>query len=69
MKTASLVKRAGGKIVAATMLNTTDKIIGHIAGLLNLAEDLSLRIKGLSGFDHVTDTFYRYQVALEDGGG
>lgn len=50
------------------MLHTTDKIIRHKVGLLNLAEELgnvskACQIMGLS-----RDTFYRYKDAVEDGG-
>lgn len=50
------------------MLNTTDKIIKHKVGLLNLAEELgnvskTCKVMGLS-----RDTFYRYKSAVEDGG-
>lgn len=50
------------------MLNTTDKIIKHKVGLLNLAEELgnvsqACKMMGLS-----RDTFYRYKSAVEEGG-
>jgi len=50
------------------MINSTDKLIKHKVGLLNLAEELNnisqaCRIMGLS-----RDTFYRYQEAVEAGG-
>jgi len=50
------------------MLHTTDKIIKHKVGLLNLAEELgnvskACQVTGLS-----RDTFYRYKSAVEDGG-
>lgn len=50
------------------MLNTTDKIIKHKVGLLNLAEELgnvsqACKVMGLS-----RDTFYRYRSAVEEGG-
>ena len=50
------------------MLNTTDKIIKHKVGLLNLAEELgnvsrACKVMGLS-----RDTFYRYKSAVEEGG-
>jgi len=49
------------------MLNTTDKIIKHKVGLLNLAEELgnvskACKVMGLSG-----DTFYRYKSAVDTG--
>lgn len=50
------------------MLNSTDKIIKHKVGLLNLAEELgnvskACKIMGLS-----RDTFYRYKTAVDEGG-
>jgi len=50
------------------MLNTTDKIIKHKTGLLNLAEKLgnvskSCQVMGMSRY-----TFYRYKSAVEEGG-
>lgn len=50
------------------MLNTTDKIIKHKVGLLNLAEELgnvsrACKVMGLS-----RDTFYRYKSAVDEGG-
>lgn len=50
------------------MLNTTDKIIKHKVGLLNLAEELgnvsqACKVMGMS-----RDTFYRYKSAVEEGG-
>jgi len=50
------------------MLNTTDTIIKHKVGLLNLAQELgnvskACKIMGLS-----RDTFYRYKSAVDDGG-
>jgi transposase len=50
------------------VLNTTDKIIKHKVGLLNLAEELgnvsrACKVMGLS-----RDTFYRYKAAVDEGG-
>lgn len=50
------------------MLNTTDKIIKHKVGLLNLAEELgnvskACKVMGLSG-----DALFRYKSAVEEGG-
>ena len=50
------------------MLNTNDKVIKHEVGLLSLAEELgnvsnACPIMGLS-----RDTFYRYKVAVDEGG-
>ena len=50
------------------MFNTTDKIIKHKTGLLNLAEELCKVSKAcqVMGYDH--DTFYRYKSAVDAGG-
>jgi transposase InsO family protein len=50
------------------MINTSERIIRHKVGLLNLAEELSnvsraCKVMGLS-----RDTFYRYKSAVEEGG-
>ena len=50
------------------MLNSNQSIIKHKLGLLNLAEQLgnvsqACKVMGLS-----RDTFYRYKMAVEDGG-
>jgi transposase InsO family protein len=50
------------------MLHTTENVIRHKIGLLNLAEELdnvsrACKIMGVS-----RDTFYRYKEAVEDGG-
>ena len=50
------------------MLHTSEKIIKHKVGLLNLAEELgnisqACKLMGVS-----RDTFYRYQEAVESGG-
>ena len=50
------------------MLHTTNPIIKHKTGLLNLAEELgnvsqACRVMGVS-----RDTFYRYQEAVDNGG-
>ena len=49
------------------MLHTTENVIRHKIGLLNLAEELDnvsrvCKIMGVS-----RDTFYRYKEAVEDG--
>jgi ACT domain-containing protein len=49
------------------MLNTTDRIIKHKVGLLNLAEEpgkvsKAYQVTGLS-----RDTFYRYKSAVDEG--
>ena len=50
------------------MLNTTDKIIKHKVGLLNLAEALGNVSKACQVMGMSRDTFYRYKRAVEDGG-
>jgi len=50
------------------MLNTSEKVIKHKVGLLNLAEELgnvsrACKVMGLS-----RDTFYRYKAAVDEGG-
>ena len=49
------------------MLHTTENVIRHKIGLLNLAEEFdnvsrACKIMGVS-----RDTFYRYKEAVEDG--
>ncbi len=51
-----------------TRLNTTDKIIKHKTGLLNLAEELGNVSKACQVMGMSRDTFYRYKSAVEDGG-
>lgn len=50
------------------MLNTTDKIIKHKVGLLNLAEELGNVSKACKVMGLSRDTFYRYKEAVEEGG-
>ena len=50
------------------MLNTTDKIIKHKVGLLNLAEELGNVSKACKVMGLSRDTFYRYKSAVEEGG-
>lgn len=50
------------------MLNSTDKIIKHKVGLLNLAEELGNVSKACKVMGLSRDTFYRYKSAVEDGG-
>jgi len=51
-----------------TMLSTTDKIIKHKVGLLNLAEELGNVSKACQVMGLSRDTFYRYKQAVDDGG-
>lgn len=44
------------------MLNTTNKIIKHKVGLLNLAEELGNVSKACKVMGLSRDTFYRYKV-------
>ncbi len=46
------------------MLNTTDKIIKHKTGLLNLAEELGNVSKACQVMGMSRDTFYRYKSAV-----
>lgn len=50
------------------MLNTTDKIIKHKVGLLNLAEELGNVSKACKVMGLSRDTFYRYKAAVDEGG-
>ncbi len=50
------------------MLHTTDKIIKHKVGLLNLAEELGNVSKACQMMGLSRDTFYRYKQAVDDGG-
>jgi len=50
------------------MLNTSEKIIKHKTGLLNLAEELGNVSKAYQVMGMSRDTFYRYKSAVEDGG-
>jgi len=50
------------------MLNTTDKIIKHKVGLLNLAEELGNVSKACKAMGLSRDTFYRYKAAVDEGG-
>jgi hypothetical protein len=50
------------------MLNTTEKIIKHKTGLLNLAEELGNVSKACQVMGLSRDTFYRYKTAVENGG-
>ncbi|MEM6901461.1 MAG: IS481 family transposase [Pseudomonadota bacterium] len=50
------------------MLTSTDKIIKHKVGLLNLAEELGNVSKACKVMGLSRDTFYRYKSAVEEGG-
>jgi transposase InsO family protein len=50
------------------MLNSTDKIIKHKTGLLNLAEELGNVSKACQVMGYSRDTFYRYKSAVDEGG-
>lgn len=50
------------------MLNTSEKIIKHKTGLLNLAEELGNVSKACQVMGVSRDTFYRYKAAVEEGG-
>ena len=50
------------------MLHTTNPIIKHKAGLLNLAEELGNVSKACKIMGFSRDTFYRYQELAQEGG-
>ena len=50
------------------MLNTTDNVIRHKIGLLNLAEVLDNVSKACKIMGVSRDTFYRYKDAVDSGG-
>lgn len=50
------------------MLHTTNPVIKHKAGLLNLAEELSNVSKACKIMGVSRDTFYRYRELADDGG-
>ena len=50
------------------MLNTTNRIIKHKTGLLNLAEALGKVPKASEVMGMSRDTFYRYKSAVEGFG-
>jgi len=55
-------------IEVTLMLNTTDRIIKHKIGLLNLAEELGNVSKACQVMGLSRDTFYRYKSAVDEGG-
>ncbi len=50
------------------MLESTNPIIKHEAGLLNLAQELGNVSKACKVMGVSRDTFYRYQQSVEEGG-
>ena len=50
------------------MNQSTQKIISHKVGLLNLAEELGNISKACKVMGYSRDTFYRYRDAVDDGG-
>jgi transposase len=50
------------------ILHTTDKIVKHKVGLLNLADELGNIAKACKMMGMSRDTFYRYKEAVNDGG-
>ena len=50
------------------MLHTSEKIIKHKVGLMNLAEELGNVSKACQVMGLSRDTFYRYKSAVEEGG-
>ena len=50
------------------MLNTTDRIIKHKTGMLNLAGEPGNVSKACQVMGYGRDTFHRYKSAVEDGG-
>lgn len=49
------------------MLHTTNPVIKHKAGLLNLAEELSNVSKACKIMGVSCDTFYRYRELADEG--
>jgi len=50
------------------MINSTEKVISHKVGLLNLAEQLQNVSQACKVMGFSRDTFYRYKDAVEEGG-
>jgi hypothetical protein len=50
------------------MLNSNERIIKHKVGLLNLAEELGNVSKACQMLGLSRDTFYRYKLAVAEGG-
>ena len=49
------------------MLHSSERIIKHKLGLLNLAEELGNVSEACQAMGLSRDTFYRYKSAVEDG--
>ena len=50
------------------MINSTEKVISHKVGLLNLAEELQNVSQACKIMGFSRDTFYRYKEAVDEGG-
>ena len=50
------------------MINSTEKVISHKVGLLNLAEELQNVSQACKILGYSRDTFYRYKEAADNGG-
>ena len=50
------------------MINSTEKVISHKVGLLNLAEELQNISQACKVMGFSRDTFYRYKEAVDEGG-
>jgi len=50
------------------MIHSTEKVISHKVGLLNLAEQLQNVSQACKVMGFSRDTFYRYKAAVDEGG-
>ena len=50
------------------MIHSTENVIRHKVGLLNLAKELQNVLRACKVMGVSRDTFYRYKQAVEDGG-